>query len=206
MTALETLRTRLSLAVRVRDDFTDQDARGTIAVTVTGNRSAIRNLSGYYLFLDLDAGPTTVDIVSSQYLPASHATSIPLADPLDPVLEEVLLPRWTYPFPAGTTRVTGLVKDAAGAGVAGADVSGLGRPTRSDADGRFVAYFRALGEDDIEVVVAATSRRRLVKAGDGTTTFQLTLAHPTFQALIVSVADLEEGEERHLGDMVLTPL
>lgn len=206
MTALETLRTRLSLAVRLRDDFTDQDARGAIAVTAGGRHPASRNLSGYYLFLDLDAGPTTVDVASDQYLPATRAASLPLPDPLDPVIEEILLPRWTYAFPAGTTRVTGVVKDAAAAGVAGAALSGVGRPTRTDADGRFVAYFRALGEDDVQVVVSGATRRRLVKAGDGTTTLELTIAHPAFHTRVVPVADLDEGSERHLGDIALTAL
>jgi hypothetical protein len=124
-------------------------------------------------------------------------------DPLLPLVEQTLLPSWLYPFPAGSTWIGARVLTPTGEPVEGAAIEGVGRPTRPGAEGRFVAYFRALSEE--EVIVDA-DRRRLVLAGDATTTFELTVSHPAFNPTTIPIAEIEEGTGRYLDTVVLTPI
>ena len=51
------LTTILSLAVRLIDDFTERETIGSIKVTIKeGDIKAFKNLSGYYLFSDMNTG------------------------------------------------------------------------------------------------------------------------------------------------------
>jgi hypothetical protein len=58
-----------------------------------------------------------------------------------------------------------------------------------------VAYFRGLTEDDVTVV----DGRRLVKAPDGTKSFDLSVSRSGFTPRLVEVSDLEEGATRVLA-------
>jgi hypothetical protein len=200
---LDTLVTRLALAVKLRDDLTGGPARGLLAVTAAG-RPGLRNRSGHFVFLRAPTGTVTIAVSGERYLPETFPIALPRPDPRDPAIERALLPAWFYPFPAGSTLVTGRVTDTAGVAVPAAALTGVGRPTRTAENGRFAAYFRPLDEDD--VVVVGTERRRLVKASDGTTTFQLAVSHSAFQPRTVTITDLEEGQRRQLAPIVLTPL
>jgi hypothetical protein len=197
---LETRVTRLSLAVRLLDDFTGAGPRGAVSVAI-GDRTALRKPSGHFLFLDLPPGMVLVTVAPDYYLAEELTTVVPRPDPRDPVVEQALVPNRLYPFPRGSTLVRGLVRSTAGDPVAGASVQGVGRPTRTGTDGRFVAYFTALTEDD--VVLVGPERRRLVKAADGSTDLDLSVSHPLFQTASVTVSELEEGSERLLAAPVL---
>lgn len=192
----------MALAVRLSDDLTERAARGSVEVS-SSKRLAFRNPSGYYVFLRLPAGTAAINIAPAYYLPEALTATIPAPDPLLPLVEQTLLPSWLYPFPAGATRVGGRVVASSGEPVVGAAIEGVGRTTRTGADGRFVAYFRALSGDD---VVVNPDRRRLVRAPDDTTTFQLTVTHDDFNPTSVEVSEIEEGKGRYLDPTVLTPI
>jgi hypothetical protein len=200
---LETLVTRVAAAIRLRDDLTGGGALGPVVIVADGSRPALPNRSGYFRLFDLPAGTIQVAVATAYYLPEELSVTLPRPDPLDPVVERTLLPNRLYPFPPGTTLVRGVVTSAAGDPVAGAAIQGIGRPTRSGADGRFVAYFRALSEDD---VVIGPDRRRLVKAPDGTTDFVMSVSHASFHTSTVATSGIEEGRERLLAAVVLTPI
>lgn len=62
--------TGLSLAVRIIDDYTGKEPIGNIKVLIKeGNKKAIKNPSGYYLFNDLAGGNYTVSMESDYYFP-----------------------------------------------------------------------------------------------------------------------------------------
>jgi hypothetical protein len=199
---LETLVTRVALAIRLSDDVTGSGARGPVMVLADGNE-ALLNRGGYFLFFNMPAGTVQVFVAAANYLPETLSVALPRPDPLNPVVERTLLPNRRYPFPRGSTLVRGIVTRASGDPVPDAAIQGVGRPTRTATDGSFVAYFRALSEDD---VVIGPDRRRLVKAGDGTTSFTLRVSHASFQTRTVAIAEIEEGRERLLPAVVLTPI
>lgn len=199
--AAEILVTRVALAIELADDLTGREAHGSLIVRGNGNRVAVRNLSGYFLFFDIPTGTVHVSLEAEQYLPDEVDVTLPRPTPLNPLVQRVLLPNQRYPFPGGTTVVRGLVTNPAGGPVQGANIQGVGRSTRTDAGGHFVAYFRALDEDDVTVVAG----RRLVKAADGTTNLQLTVTHASFQTATVAVSNIEEGRDRSIPPVSLTP-
>ena len=62
--------TGLSLAVRIIDDYTGKEPIGNIKVLIKeGNKKAIKNPSGYYLFNDLAGGNYSINIESDLYFP-----------------------------------------------------------------------------------------------------------------------------------------
>ena len=121
--AAGTTTTRLSLAVKLVDAFTGGRPAGTPRVSLADvDADPIEKPSGYRVFLDLDAGPVTVDVDGGEpYLDARRedVDAVDLSDPdtdLDPsdpdtlpVTTVELLPAPPYRFPAGATLVRGHV-------------------------------------------------------------------------------------------------
>jgi hypothetical protein len=95
----------LSFAVWLIDDFTKSKPIGNIKIQIKElNEKAVRNLSGYYCFTDLEVGNYTVSINSDLYLPMEKTIDISsFPDPKNPVLEIALKPSPRYPFPASAT-------------------------------------------------------------------------------------------------------
>jgi len=197
---LETRVQRVSLALRLLDDLTDRPASGAVSVSLPGRPyQPVRNQTGYFVFADLPAEAVQILVRSGVYLPEDLSVTLPLPDPRSPTRDVTLRPSRAYPFPPGSTLVRGVVEDAAGVPVSGASIQGVGRSTRTGPDGRFVAYFKGLTEDDITV----DGRKRLVKAPDGTTDLKLTVALSGFPPRQVTVSSLEEGTTRVLGGPVV---
>ena len=192
MRLLERRVTRLSLAVRLADEFAPgRRVVGDVTVTVADRPwRARRNPSGDFLFLELPPGPATIRVTAAFYLEETRTVALPLAA-LAPVVAVTLKPAWFYPFPTGATLVQGLVRDPAEQPVTGVAVTLVERnlATRSGADGRFVIALNGLVEDDISVA----GDRRLVKPGPSGTTFHLRLEHPGFQTGTVGIGEVEEG-------------
>lgn len=112
--------TRLSLAVRIIDDFTEKEPLGSVSVTIKNQEvRAVKNLSGYYLFTNLSVGMYKVEVQSEFYLPEARIVNINDLDPLNPVITITLIPNSTYPFPAGVTLIRGIVHDLEGEAVPG---------------------------------------------------------------------------------------
>ena len=148
------LTTILSLAVRLIDDFTERETIGSIKVTIKeGDIKAFKNLSGYYLFSDMNTGNYNVAVGSDFYLPEETAVNIPQPDPKNPVVEISLKPRPSYLFPSHATLVRGLVSD--GSPVAKAEVEVVGKPikTLTDEKGEFVLYFKGIEMENITVEI-----------------------------------------------------
>ena len=92
--------TNLSFAVWLIDDHTKGNPIGKINVQIKGiNKKAVRNLSGYYLFVDLDQGEYSVSIDSDYYFPKEiKIDTLSFPDEKNPVLEIILKPKPDYPF------------------------------------------------------------------------------------------------------------
>lgn len=131
-------RHKLSLAVRLIDEFTGQQPLGALRVwlkerraQMTRGQEPIRNLSGYYCFVDLEEGDYTIvvdgrgaSVYELRPEPGNPWPSeielpvtLPFTDPvtgdpllLDPSLTMVLTPGASYPFRPLATLVRGQVK------------------------------------------------------------------------------------------------
>lgn len=194
---------RLSLAVRLTDDFapTDRPA-GRISVAFKGQPwKAVRNLSGYHVFEDLPRGSFAVQIRSALYLDEDREVTLPHPTPSNPLLTVTLKPKWFYPFPAGATLVRGLVQEAGGIPVAAVvvKVTGSAPENRTSEDGRFVLYFKGVTEEQ----VTPPPGRRLLKASDGSTAFRLRFTHPDYRIKTTTIRDIEEGQTFFVSGPVL---
>jgi len=113
----------LSLAVHLQDNSARLPApAGRIEVILKKfNRKAIKNLSGYHVYLALEDGDYEVQIDSDYYLPKTFTVTLPdsgtssddeitFTDLGEAALAEVtLIPDVSYPFPSGATLVRGQV-------------------------------------------------------------------------------------------------
>lgn len=64
------IKTSLSLAIRLIDDFTKKEAIGCVKVIIKeGNIKATKNLSGYHTFTELRNDNYTINIISNLYFP-----------------------------------------------------------------------------------------------------------------------------------------
>jgi hypothetical protein len=115
---------KLSLAVSLTDDYTARAAAaGSVAVAIPElNLTAMRNLSGYYLFINIPVGSYTVTADADYYFPASSSVDTSKLDPLNPVLAITLKPCPSYPFPSEATLLRGGVRDGTGKALQGASL------------------------------------------------------------------------------------
>lgn len=157
----------LSLAVQLQDKSARVPApAGRIDVILKKfNRKAIKNPSGYHVFLGLEDGDYEVQIDSDYYLPKTFTVAIPdpgtssddeitFVDLGEAALAEVaLIPGVSYPFPSGATLVRGEVVESGGDPVPGALINildDLGTPSalpvsfHTNAKGQFVLFCNKL--------------------------------------------------------------
>ena len=130
---------RLSAALWPFDTVSQRRGEAELEVRVRGTkRVAVRNLSGFYCFLDLPDGTYPLVVTATgadegRFLPLSLDLVVPVVQPgedRDPVLEIPLLPAPGYPFPSRCTVVRGCVlRSADGPPVPGAVVRLEGDPT-----------------------------------------------------------------------------
>ena len=193
MAAADRTGSSVSFVVQVLDDLTGRAALAgatDVFITETGQRP-IRTPSGFYVFTGPTATQVTVRIENKYYFPKQAAVDITTLDSRNPVTTQTVKPGYLYPFPAASTLVRGLVRDAANHPVPGAQISVTGATVgnESETDGRFVLYWGPLGEDDISVV----NTRRLVTIANSTT-ISLQVSHPSFQPQTVNIGTVPEGE------------
>lgn len=111
----EVMETSLSLALWLKDDFTQKKAIGPIDVFIKeGALKAIQNPSGYYIFTQNTLANYTVAIESDLYFPVEHVEK-DLDEPNDrnPVII-VMKPLPSYPFPADATLIRGMIHGPGG--------------------------------------------------------------------------------------------
>jgi hypothetical protein len=193
MTIVEQISSRMSLAVRVVDDFSKLSSLAgatQVFITETG-KTALQTPSGYYVFRSLSETHVTIRIDNKYYFPKEVAIDISALDPNRPVTTHTMTPGYLYPFPPATTLLRGLVVDGASHPVEGAHVSVTGTTVANESggDGRFVLYWGPVGEDDISIV----NHRRLLKIANSTT-IALHVTHPSFQPKDVTIGTMVEGE------------
>ncbi len=92
--------TRLSLVVALTDNYTGKQPIGDVKVLFEGHQlEAIKNHSGYYLFLNLPDGEYTVRVESEYYFESKAIVKISNSEPLEPLVVNItLLPVTLLPF------------------------------------------------------------------------------------------------------------
>jgi hypothetical protein len=198
----DTRQQSLSFALSLVDHFAGQlGLAGETTVTVTeGQKSALRNPSGYYLFTGLTGTQFTVEIRNPYYLEKDVSVAMGALNPRSPVVTVVLFPRYLYPFPAGSTLILGRVTDSDLHPLSKADVAVVGSTVanQTDPDGRFVLYFTSLTDEDVQV---QNGRRRITVSGS--TTLQLQATKANYQSTTVTIGEVEEGSTKLVRDPIL---
>jgi hypothetical protein len=181
----------LSLAIRLKDDYTKEQPIGPIKISLKDeNRKTVKNSSGYYLFLGPPSETYTVQIKSEIYFGENIQVQLSDIDPKKPEKEIVLKPNPAYPFPNGATLIRGMVIDQADNPVPNANVQVTEKNlnTVTTERGEFVLYFPPLRENDVKKengsrFIKTTDNKKLsIKATFG--------AHSTTVSL---KEDVEEG-------------
>jgi len=167
--------TVLTFAVRLQDDFSGQRPLGRVEVSLAGlSRKPWQNLSGYYLWTDLDRTETyTVTIEAEWYLPSKETVRPTDLEKKLPVRKIILKPNPLYPFPAAATLLRGVVKqNDQPVGQATVEVTASTASTITDAQGEFVLYFKEDHSNKVEIVIkkGATVKKIEKEIMEGKTT------------------------------------
>jgi len=184
---VESTITKLSLAVSLIDDYTDSQPIGVIKLAL-GEKEAIRNRSGYYLFLDLAAGDYPLKVQARYYFDQEVDITLPLSG--EPLANLTLKLNPSYPFSQRATLIRGMVRDTEGEPVPGATVKIMGKEieNKTTQKGEFVLYFKALKERDIIKV----HKKRYVRR-DRSSRLRLMATHPDYKTKTVPI-EVEEGK------------
>lgn len=197
----------LTFALRLTDAFTGQEPRGSVILVLDGARASVpRNRSGYWLFLNLPlnnpgggVASYRLEVRSDFYVTQVQEDVRPgEMDRGNPVVSLNLEPLPSYPFPAGSTLIRGVVQDDAGNPVQGATVEIRHSPveTTTAASGEFALYFRQITPDDVEVV---GGKRMMVV--NNSTNLRIRANHPDFKHRDVDI-QAEEGQENSVGGAI----
>lgn len=184
---VESTITKLSLAVSLIDDYTDSQPIGEIKLAL-GEKEAIRNRSGYYLFLDFATSDYPLKVQAQYYFDQEVDITLPLSG--EPLANLTLKPNPSYPFSERATLIRGMVRDTEGEPVPGATVKIMGKEieNKTTQKGEFVLYFKALKERDIIKV----NKKRYVRR-DRSRRLRLMVTHPDYKTKTVPI-EVEEGK------------
>ena len=161
----DVIKTTLTFAVWLTDEFTQQGPVGSVQVIIKGGtRAAVKNLSGYFLFTDLAPGTYDVRSESEFYIPAEQTIDTTVLNPKQPVAEIVLKPNPSYPFPGSATLLRGVVTN--GTPLAGAQVSVTGKTmtTVTDKRGEFILFFTGIKQEATTVMIQQGANSKAVAA------------------------------------------
>ncbi len=155
MKLLEKRKTRLSMAILPRDDFSPEEGiKGDYEIRLKGNgRHPLKHRTGYFLFLDLPEGKHTIITESRFYITTGIEIDTNELNPKMPVTEMTLKPNSDYPFPPEATLIKGTITDPEGNPVSNARVRVKKRDesTTTDKNGSFVLYFKGIQGDKLKV-------------------------------------------------------
>lgn len=161
----ETILSKLSLAVWLKDGFTQKKPIGKLKVSIPDKgKTAFRNLSGYHLFTDLPSGNYTITVSGDAYFSAETTVDTSVLDPQKPVIEITLPPTPIYPFPGNATLVRGVVTSAAPVVAAEVTVAGKPEKTLTDPQGEFVLFFRGIKTEVITIEIKKGGDTKTVSA------------------------------------------
>jgi hypothetical protein len=152
----------LSLVISLKDNFTQELPVGKVTVTLKDEPyKAVKNPSGFYLFLKLPTKIYTVQIRSSYYFDQDQSVTFAPVDskkPMNETLTQIvkvigLEPTPAYPFPNGATLLRGIVtnQDEKPVPVPNANVALVEKAieTSTTEKGEYVFYFPNLTNDDV---------------------------------------------------------
>ncbi len=155
----------LSLAISLKDDYTNAAPAGNIKVIINeGEIKANKNLTGFYIFNDIPPGSYNILIESEFYFTEEKLVNLPLPDPKNPLVEISLTQKPSYPFAANATLIRGIVTN--GDPVAGADITVISKSikTRTNDRGEFVLFFKGIAQENITIEIKKNSDTKSVNA------------------------------------------
>lgn len=144
-------KTRLTMALWIRDEVAEKPPLAQLAVNIVGREKAkaIRNLSGYYCFVDLPRTIYTVRVEGEGFVPFEEPIDVTALPPKSPVIDVFLQPDPAYAFPAHATLIRGAVQTPRQTLAANAEVKAKAAfippntlQTRTNANGEFVVYLK----------------------------------------------------------------
>lgn len=107
----EYIQMRVSLVVRVIDDFTGMTLDGNdVKVTVQGAKPPVRKADGYFVFLNLINPVCRIIVESYQYQNAEIEVDLKQIHGEYPLVKIRLKPDWVYRLPIGSTSLSGYGK------------------------------------------------------------------------------------------------
>jgi hypothetical protein len=163
---IETRSTKLSLAIFFIDDYTKEEPVGSLNISLKDrDYKAVKNPSGYYLFLDLPDQVYTIQVESDFYFAESMYVQLSSLTQNNPTKEIVLKPKPAYPFPNGATLVRGMVLDQTENPIPNAtvEIKEKNLKTLTSEKGEYVIYFPDLKANDI----IKEKGKRFVKTQNG---------------------------------------
>ncbi len=198
----EILSDNLSIAVSLIDNYTNEQPIGRVTVTLKDEPyTALKNPSGYYLFLNLPEGDHTVQVRSDFYsdndLPAT-VKPLKSEDDLSVKLGQIvkvinLEPTVAYPFPNGATVIRGVVKEQATNKVfpnATVTLVEKNMVTSTTEKGEYFFYFGKLTSDDTITKNGVTYVKPTSNSTDPTMTIQ---AQADGNVKTVTIDGVQEG-------------
>lgn len=189
-------KTTLSLAVLPVDDYTSQKPIGDVNIFIKELGSkGILNDSGYYLFFGLSDNNVYSLVIKSTYYFQSTTTIKPSdlkkKDSSEPVVEIVLSPLPSYPFPTFATLIRGTVTSKKrNDPISDAQVSLVGKEEIKNittVNGDFVLFFKNLTDSDI----IKDGTKKLIKVNNDTN-LSLKITHSDYNNAETKVK-VEEG-------------
>lgn len=146
------INSRVSIVLNVVDDFSDEKPLGNIRLILQDenfnivNVNAIKNLSGLYVYTDLEPGRYFVRVLNEYYIDAQNeviVTDYTEKEKIKPV-DIYLKPNSRYPFRNNATLIGGKVCNKNGAGInkVPLTIQEMNFSSYTDEDGRFVVYFK----------------------------------------------------------------
>lgn len=172
---------RLSFAVWLLDDYTQKKALGEVWVSLKRKNGkgedgkeedgkegdceyirAVKNPSGYYTYSELPPSTYILSVESELYFfEEREFNPESFSDSKEPVIEIVLRPKPSYPFPARATLVRGMLAPG-GSLPANVKIKVRGRDTQTipDESGEFVLYFKEIVKSGEEITVEVEYGRK----------------------------------------------
>lgn len=199
---------QVSFVVEPIDGFTGQIPTGPVQVSIKNSHlKPIRNLSRLYVFRVTPPEAFQLIVQSPHFFTETLSFTpkdIQGLDSRNPVIMVNLIPRPSYPFPAGVTLIRGMVRDNGGLPVRGAAVRLAGKETaaRTTEKGEFVFFIKGLTQNDTRV--HPETGKRLVFL-DNSEVLHLEIVHGKAMAAVEAV-NLEEGQSTALKQPIILKL
>ncbi|MBU0702112.1 hypothetical protein KKE26_12620 [bacterium] len=151
MRFLEKIRSKLTMAIMLKDDLTpEKQVIGDVFLKTPGTKKfPIRHATGYFLLLDIPEGKCSIIAGGRFYKEQDFIVDTKSLDPKQPVTDLVLKPKANYPFPAGTTILKGKIVDNDSNPIFGVliKIKNMVETATSEDDGSFLIYFGTITND-----------------------------------------------------------